>query len=81
MVNPKKVVRKMLSGKLLRSIESEYRLARASYANARFLWPAKGMRVIMITGTNGKTTTAIIKLEKITFFVTIIILTAGQLLF
>lgn len=58
MVNPKKVVRKMLSGKLLRSIESEYRLARASYANARFLWPAKGMRVIMITGTNGKTTTA-----------------------
>lgn len=54
----KKLVRKVLSGKALRSVENEYRLARASYANARFNWPAKGMRVIMITGTNGKTTTA-----------------------
>jgi UDP-N-acetylmuramyl-tripeptide synthetase len=54
----KKVVRKVLPGKLLRGIETEYRLARASYANAKFRWPAKGMRVIMITGTNGKTTVA-----------------------
>lgn len=54
----KKLVRKILGGKVLRGIETEYRLARASYANARFNWPAKGMRVIMITGTNGKTTTA-----------------------
>lgn len=57
--NPaKKLVRKVLKGKVLRTVEDEYRLARASYANARFNWPAKGMRVIMITGTNGKTTTA-----------------------
>lgn len=58
MVSPKKLVRKVLPKKLLRSVEDEYRLARASYANARFNWPAKNMRVIMITGTNGKTTTA-----------------------
>lgn len=55
---PKSIARKMLHGKVLRTIEDEYRLARASYANARFNWPAKGMRVIMVTGTNGKTTTA-----------------------
>lgn len=54
----KKAVRGVVKGKALRAIESEYRLARASYANARFHWPARGMRVIMITGTNGKTTTA-----------------------
>lgn len=54
----KKVVRKVVKGKALRSIENQYRLARASYANARFQWPARGMRVIMITGTNGKTTVA-----------------------
>src|SRR5690606_33458306 len=54
----KTIARKVLKGKVLRTLEDEYRLARASYANARFNWPAKGMRVIMITGTNGKTTTA-----------------------
>ncbi len=54
----KNLVRKVMGGKVLRYIEDEYRLARASYVNARFNWPAKGMRVIMITGTNGKTTTA-----------------------
>lgn len=54
----KKIARSVLKGKVLRTIEDEYRLARASYANARFHWPAKGMRVIMVTGTNGKTTTA-----------------------
>lgn len=56
--NAKKLVRKVLKGKVLRTLEDEYRLARASYANARFNWPARDMRVIMITGTNGKTTTA-----------------------
>jgi UDP-N-acetylmuramoyl-L-alanyl-D-glutamate--2,6-diaminopimelate ligase len=55
---PKSIARRMLHGKVLRTIEDEYRLARASYANARFNWPARGMRVIMVTGTNGKTTTA-----------------------
>lgn len=54
----KNIARKVLKGKVLRTLEDEYRLARASYANAKFNWPAKGMRVIMITGTNGKTTTA-----------------------
>lgn len=48
----------MLKGRVLRAVETEYRLARASFVNARFQWPARGMRVIMITGTNGKTTTA-----------------------
>ena len=56
--NVKSLARKVLNGKVLRVLEDEYRLARASFANARFNWPAKGMRVIMITGTNGKTTTA-----------------------
>ena len=54
----KAIARRILSGKALRIIEDEYRLARASYANARFNFPAKNMRMIMITGTNGKTTTA-----------------------
>lgn len=56
--SPKSIARKLLPTKVLKVVEDEYRLARASYANARFNWPAKGMRVIMITGTNGKTTTA-----------------------
>jgi UDP-N-acetylmuramyl-tripeptide synthetase len=54
----KKFARKVVPKRLLTGVEKEYRLARASYANARFRWPARGMRVIMITGTNGKTTTA-----------------------
>lgn len=54
----KSLARKVLGGKVLQAVEDEYRLARASYANARYNFPAKGMRVIMITGTNGKTTTA-----------------------
>ncbi len=54
----KTIARSVLKGRILRTLEDEYRLARASYANARFHWPAQGMRVIMITGTNGKTTTA-----------------------
>lgn len=54
----KKFARRVLPSKVLKGVENEYRLARASYANARFNWPARGMRVIMITGTNGKTTTA-----------------------
>lgn len=56
--NAKKLVRSVLKGGVLRTLEDEYRLARASYANAKYGYPAKDMRVIMITGTNGKTTTA-----------------------
>lgn len=54
----KKIIRKTVSGSALRTIEGGYRTIRAQYANARYGWPARGMQVIMITGTNGKTTTA-----------------------
>lgn len=56
-MNPKKVVRKVLPRTLIRSSEELYRKGRAVVVNVRYGRPAQGLRIIAITGTNGKTST------------------------
>jgi UDP-N-acetylmuramoyl-L-alanyl-D-glutamate--2,6-diaminopimelate ligase len=53
----KRLLRKLLPSGLLRFIEKSYRLGRGFFWQARFGFPARGLRVIAVTGTNGKTTT------------------------
>lgn len=43
--------------KVTRAAEETYRISRNKAANLRFGKPAKGLKVIAVTGTNGKTTT------------------------
>lgn len=50
-------VRKTLPHKSVRKIEEGYRKARVKAVSARYGYPAKGLKVIAVTGTNGKTTT------------------------
>ncbi|HEX5455830.1 MAG TPA: UDP-N-acetylmuramoyl-L-alanyl-D-glutamate--2,6-diaminopimelate ligase [Candidatus Saccharimonadales bacterium] len=53
----KKLLRRLLPVALLRLVEKSYRLGRGLFWQARFGFPARGLRVIAVTGTNGKTTT------------------------
>ena len=57
MVNPKKLVRKVMPSKGIEFAEESYRKGRIYGLQARFGFPAKGLRVVAVTGTNGKTTT------------------------
>lgn len=50
--------RKALPANVLRKVEGGYRKSRAKIVSARYGNPAKNLRVIAVTGTNGKTTTA-----------------------
>jgi len=50
-------VRKALPSGLVRGIEESYRKSRSRVVSARYGNPARGLRVIAVTGTNGKTTT------------------------
>lgn len=52
------VVRKMLPSGVVHRLEASYRKSRAKAVSARYGTPAKNLRVIAVTGTNGKTTTA-----------------------
>lgn len=56
-MDPKKLVRKVLPTTGIKLAEETYRKTRIYGLQARFGFPAKGMRVIAVTGTNGKTTT------------------------
>lgn len=56
-MDPKKLVRKVLPVKGIRLAEEGYRKGRIYSLQARYGFPAKGLRVIAVTGTNGKTTT------------------------
>jgi UDP-N-acetylmuramoyl-L-alanyl-D-glutamate--2,6-diaminopimelate ligase len=56
-MNPKKVVRKILPKSLITVGEETYRKSRLAGAHLRYGLPAKHLRVIAITGTNGKTST------------------------
>lgn len=56
-MDPKKFARKVLPTKGIKLAEETYRRSRILGLQARFGFPAKGMRVIAVTGTNGKTTT------------------------
>lgn len=52
-----KAARQVLPKKSLRLVETAYRKARVQAVSARYGYPARGLRVIGVTGTNGKTTT------------------------
>jgi UDP-N-acetylmuramyl-tripeptide synthetase len=54
----KKLVRKFLPKTAIKGVENFYRLARGFFWQFRFGFPARGMRVVAITGTNGKSTTS-----------------------
>lgn len=53
-----KVIRKVLPSSAVKKAETAYRKSRARLVSARYGHPARGLRVLAITGTNGKTTTA-----------------------
>ena len=58
MANIRIVVKKFIPTKLFKSIEPYGHLVEAVLANVRYGFPSRGMHVIGVTGTNGKTTTA-----------------------
>ncbi|MFI5212818.1 MAG: UDP-N-acetylmuramoyl-L-alanyl-D-glutamate--2,6-diaminopimelate ligase [Candidatus Saccharimonadales bacterium] len=50
-------VRKILPVGAVRGVEEIYRRSRVQLVSARYGYPAKNLKVIAVTGTNGKTTT------------------------
>ncbi len=54
----KTVLKQIVPSSLLRRMVNPYHLAEAFIANIRYGFPSRDMYVVMITGTNGKTTTA-----------------------
>jgi UDP-N-acetylmuramoyl-L-alanyl-D-glutamate--2,6-diaminopimelate ligase len=54
----KSFVKKIVPRSLLKQAVNPYHLLEAFIANIRYGFPARDMYVVMITGTNGKTTTA-----------------------
>jgi UDP-N-acetylmuramoyl-L-alanyl-D-glutamate--2,6-diaminopimelate ligase len=56
-MNPKKMVRKVLPRAGIKLAEESYRKGRVYAMQAANGFPARGLRVIAVTGTNGKTTT------------------------
>lgn len=78
-------VRKVLPGGAVHGLEEAYRKGRVKLISARYGNPAKSLRVIAVTGTNGKTTTVnyineILKEAKLTtaMFSTAVIEVAGK---
>lgn len=51
------IVKKLIPKKLFRQVEPYGHLAESVIANIRYGFPSRGMHVIGVTGTNGKTTT------------------------
>ncbi|MBW3568778.1 UDP-N-acetylmuramoyl-L-alanyl-D-glutamate--2,6-diaminopimelate ligase [Candidatus Parcubacteria bacterium] len=56
-MNLKKIVRKVVPKTAVKILEESYRKGRGLALQARYGFPARGMRVIAVTGTNGKSTT------------------------
>ncbi len=56
-MDPKKLARKILPSKSIRLAEEAYRKGRVYALQGRYGFPARGLRIIAVTGTNGKTTT------------------------
>lgn len=56
-MNPKKLARKVLPKRAVKLAEESYRKSRLGAAHLRYGLPARGLKVIAVTGTNGKTTT------------------------
>jgi len=59
-MSPRSAIKKIIPKALLRAVAPYGHLAEAVIYNCRYGFPARGMRVIGITGTNGKTTTSFI---------------------
>lgn len=56
-MNPKKLARKVLPARGARLAEEIYRKSRIYALQARYGFPARNLKIIGVTGTNGKTTT------------------------
>lgn len=57
-MNPRKLVKKVIPQQLFKAIEPYGHLGEAVFFNTINGFPGKGLKVIGVTGTNGKTTTA-----------------------
>lgn len=53
-----KGIRKVLPRSAVRGLETKYRKSRVKLVSAKYGHPARSLKVLAITGTNGKTTTA-----------------------
>jgi UDP-N-acetylmuramoyl-L-alanyl-D-glutamate--2,6-diaminopimelate ligase len=62
----KSLIKQLLPANARRPLLNFYHLLVAIAANVRFGFPARGARVIMVTGTNGKTTTAALIAQMLT---------------
>ena len=51
-------IRKVLPKSAVRGLEKKYRKSRVKVVSAKYGYPARSLKVLAITGTNGKTTTA-----------------------
>lgn len=59
-MNPKKILRKVLPRRGIKATEEAYRKGRVYALQSMHGFPAQKLRVIMVTGTNGKTTTTML---------------------
>lgn len=57
-MNPRRLVKSLIPNKLFRVVEPYGHWAEAILFNCLYGFPARGMKVIGVTGTNGKTTTS-----------------------
>ncbi len=57
-MNPRKIVKALIPKKLFKTVEPYGHLAEAMIFNAINGFPSRGLKVIGVTGTNGKTSTA-----------------------
>lgn len=57
-MNPRKLVKKVIPQQLFKTVEPYGHLGEAVFFNAINGFPGRGLKVIGVTGTNGKTTTA-----------------------
>lgn len=57
-MNPKKLARKVIPKSAVSVLEKTYRKGRGTAWQARYGFPARGIKVVAVTGTNGKSTTS-----------------------
>jgi UDP-N-acetylmuramoyl-L-alanyl-D-glutamate--2,6-diaminopimelate ligase len=56
-MNPKRIARKVVPKKGVKALEVSYRWGRGAAWRARYGFPGRKLKIIAVTGTNGKTTT------------------------
>jgi len=59
-MNPRKVIKKLVPKDLFQALSPYGHLVEAVIYNVKYGFPARGMKVIGVTGTNGKTTTSFV---------------------